>query len=51
MLFKNDVDAVTYNGVNSTTEQLAWFNTTYYFAIRQLIRKSIERGTVRVRSG
>ncbi|HDR7761798.1 hypothetical protein ORN01_21710 [Bacillus cereus] len=39
---QNDVDAVTYNGVNSTTEQLAWFNTTYYFAIRQLIRKVLK---------
>lgn len=38
-IVQNDVDAVTYNGVNSTQDQLAWFNTTYYFAIRQLIRK------------
>ncbi|MFE6375850.1 3-oxoacyl-[acyl-carrier-protein] synthase III C-terminal domain-containing protein [Bacillus subtilis] len=31
------VDGSTYNGVRSDPEQIDWFHTTYYFAIRQAI--------------
>ncbi|MBE7105800.1 hypothetical protein EXW28_29435 (plasmid) [Bacillus mycoides] len=45
-IIKNNVDAVTYNGVNSTPNQLEWFNTTYYFAIRQIVREVLKEANL-----
>ncbi|WP_341279678.1 3-oxoacyl-[acyl-carrier-protein] synthase III C-terminal domain-containing protein [Paenibacillus sp. FSL H8-0537] len=42
------VDGTSYLGAESAPEDLVWFNTSYYFSIRQVIREVLRRNEMNV---
>ncbi|MDR0267472.1 3-oxoacyl-[acyl-carrier-protein] synthase III C-terminal domain-containing protein [Paenibacillus sp.] len=44
----NMADGVTYEGTDSHPDDIEWFNTTYYFAIRQCITRTLRKASLKL---